>query len=43
MEKSVQEEEHIKKMSNKRSATIKKLPQKEREKVEGVIDAIEAA
>ncbi|MBC7503410.1 UbiA prenyltransferase family protein [Candidatus Gracilibacteria bacterium] len=43
MEKSVQDEEHIQKMPNKRSAIIKKLPQKEREKVEGVIDAIEAA
>ena len=43
MEKSVLEEEHIKKMSDKKVAAMKKLPRKERGQVEWVIDAIEAA
>ena len=42
MEKSIQEEQEIKKMPNKRAAIIKKLPKEEQEKVEWLIDAIEA-
>ncbi|MBX9808932.1 hypothetical protein K2X92_00900 [Candidatus Gracilibacteria bacterium] len=43
MEKSIQEQEQIKKMPNKRAAIIKKLPQKDQENIEGIIDAIGAA
>ncbi len=42
MEKSIKEEQEIKKMPNKRAAIIKKLPKEEQEKVEWLIDAIEA-
>jgi hypothetical protein len=34
MEKSIKEEQEIKKMPNKRAAIIKKLPKEEQEKVE---------
>jgi hypothetical protein len=34
MEKSIQEQEQIKKMPNKRAAAIKKLPQKDQENIE---------
>lgn len=43
MEKNIADEEQIQKMPNKKRAIIQKMPKKEREKVEGVIDAIEAA
>lgn len=43
MEKSIQEQEQIKKMPNKRAAIIKKLPQKDQENIEWIIDAIGAA
>ncbi len=42
MEKSVQEEQQIKKMPTKKAAMIKKLPKKQQEEVEGLIDAIGA-
>ena len=42
MEKSVQEQEQIKKMPNKRVAKIKALPKEEQEKIEWLIDAIGA-
>jgi hypothetical protein len=42
MEKSIKEEQEIKKMPNKKAAIIKKLPKEEQEKVEWLIDAIEA-
>ncbi len=42
MEKSVQDEEMIQKMPNKRVNLIKKLPKKEQEQVEWLIDAIGA-
>lgn len=40
MEKSVQEEQQIKKMPNKKAAMIKKMPKQQQEEVEGLIDAI---
>ena len=40
MEKSVQDEEMIKKMPNRRAKIIKKMPKEEQEKVEWLIDAI---
>lgn len=43
MEKSIQDEEHIQKMPDRKVEALKKLPSKERGQVEGVIDAIEAA
>ena len=42
MEKSVQEEQQIKKMPTKKATMIKKLPKKQQEEVEGLIDAIGA-
>ncbi len=42
MEKSVQDAEMIKKMPNKKSAIIKKMPKNEQEEVEWLIDAIHA-
>ncbi len=43
MEKTVQEQEQIKKMPNKRVAKIKVLPKEEQEKIEWLIDAIGAS
>jgi len=40
MEKSVSEKTEIKKMAAKRAARIEKLPKKEQEEVEGIINAI---
>jgi hypothetical protein len=42
MEKSIQDEEAIKKMPNKKRALIQKMPKSEREQVEWLVDAIEA-
>lgn len=42
MEKSVQDEEMIKKMPNRRAKMIKKMPKEEQEQVEWLIDAIGA-
>ena len=42
MEKSVQNEEQIKKLPEKRTAQIKKLPKKTQEEAEWLIDAIQA-
>ena len=42
MEKSVHDEEQIKKLPTKRSAQIKKLPKKTQEETEWLIDAIQA-
>ena len=42
MEKSIQDEEMIQKMPNKRRARIAKMPKSEREQVEWLVDAIEA-
>ncbi len=42
MEKSIKNEEMIKKMPNKRQAMINKMPASEREQVEWLVDAIEA-
>ncbi|MBC7498238.1 hypothetical protein H7170_01195 [Candidatus Gracilibacteria bacterium] len=42
MEKSIQEEQQIKKMSTKKATLIKKMPKKQQEEVEGLIDAIGA-
>ena len=40
MEKSTHEEQQIKKMPTKKAAVIKKMPQKQQEEVEWLIDAI---
>lgn len=40
MEKSIHEEQQIKKMPTKKAAVIKKMPQKQQEEVEWLIDAI---
>ena len=42
MEKSLQEEQQIKKMPTKKVAMIKKMPKLQQEQVEGLIDAIGA-
>jgi hypothetical protein len=42
MEKSVQDEEMIKKMPNRKAKIIKKMPKEEQEQVEWLIDAIGA-
>jgi hypothetical protein len=42
MEKSIQDEEIIQKMPNKKRVIIAKMPKSEREQVEGLVDAIGA-
>lgn len=42
MEKSIQEEQQIKKMPTKKATLIKKMPKKQQEEVEWLIDAIGA-
>jgi hypothetical protein len=43
MEKNIADEKQIQKMPNKKRAVIQKMSQKKQEKVEGIINAIEAA
>ena len=43
MEKSVNEQQQIKKLPNEKIQTIKKLPKEEVDKIEWLIDAIQAA
>ena len=43
MEKSVNEQQQIKKLPNKRAKAIKKLPKDKIDKIEGLIDAVQAA
>lgn len=43
MEKTVQEQEQLKKLPTKKASSIKKLPKKEIDQIEWLIDALEAA
>lgn len=43
MEKTVQEQEQLKKLPTKKATSIKKLPKKEIDQIEWLIDALEAA
>ena len=43
MEKSVSEQQQIKKLPSSRAKAIKKLPKEKIDKIEGLIDAVQAA
>ena len=42
MEKDIHDEQQIKRMPTKRTASIRKIPKKPQEEVEGLVDAIQA-
>jgi len=42
MEKDIHDEQQIKRMPTKRTASIRKIPKKTQEEVEGLVDAIQA-